>query len=388
MSSLILSHPLFAGILIQQKFEEDNTEANPTFSVDGETFRFNSAFADSLPFDEVKAVCAHEACHLAGLHHTRQGGRDGETWNRACDLAINPRLVRDGFKLPAGALIETRFADMSAEDIYRTLAAEKRQDPQGNKPQAGKPGQGQPAAGQPQGAPTFGQVKPAAGKSAKEIEAKTKGQIEKAVSIAKIAGQLSGDAAREIARDMQPRFDWREVLHRFFQEITARDYSFAQPNRRFAHTGIILPSLRSRDIGRIVLAIDTSGSVSMEEVSAMVAEMQACLEAYCENGITAPLTVIYCDSSIKGIETLESGDTANPVGGGGTCFAPVFTHLAGDLDGAACLVFLTDGECSESMAELAALAPSYPVLWGLIRDNESFAANCPFGEVVKVDVCA
>ena len=399
VSSLILSHPLYAGILIQQKFVADNSAENPTCAVDGESYFFNDDFVNSCDFDENKGVAAHEGGHLLGCHHTRRGNRDLATWNEATDHVLNLKLLKEGFKLPRHALVDgkkvpaqicadPRFADMSAEDVFRVLWTEKKQDPQGSKPAAGQQGSGSPQAGQPGQAPSFGQVKPAAGKSAKETEAKTRGQIEKAVSIAKIAGQLSGDAAREIKRDIAPRFDWREVLHRFFQEITARDYSFATPNRRFAHTGIILPSLRSRDIGRIVLAVDTSGSVSTAEVSAMVAEMRNCLDTYAENGLSAPLTVIYCDSRIQGIETLESGDTASPHGGGGTRFAPVFGHLAGDLDGAACLVYLTDGDCSESMADLAALAPGYPVLWGLIRDNDAFAAGVPFGECVKVDVNA
>lgn len=408
VSSLILSHPFFAGVLIQQKFVEDNSEANPTFAVDGEHFFYNSAFADSLTFDECKGVAAHEASHLAGLHHTRQGSREIEPWNEAADLAINPRLIRDGFKLPAGALNEARFADMSAEDIYRIRERERKQQPQpsqgngngqpspqgqqgnaqGNgKPQSGQQGN-QTGNGKPSGAPSCGQVRKATGKDSKAVEAKTRSQIAQAIAISKTAGAMSANGERQIKRDLAPRFDWREVLHRFFQEITASDYSFATPNKRFAHTGVILPSLRSRSVGRIVLAVDTSGSVSVAEVSAMVAEMQACLEAYAQDGIAMPLTVIYCDASICGVETLHSGDTPNPKGGGGTCFAPVFEHLRGDLDGAACLVYLTDGYCSESTEQLAKLAPPFPVLWGLIRDNETFAQSVPFGECVKVDVAA
>ncbi len=373
VQSLILSHPLFAGILIQQKFAEDNSEENPTFSVDGEVFRYNSTFADSLTFDEAKAVCAHEACHLALLHHVRMGNRDGETWNKACDYAVNSRLVADKFKLPAGALIDAKFADKSAEDIYRDLYQSKPPQ-QGNKPGQGKPGN----------APSMGTVKPAPG-NPKIAEAKAKGQVEKAMSIARMAGQLPGGMERAIKQVETPRFDWREVLHRFFQEITARDYSFATPNKRFAHTGIILPSLRSRDIGRIVLAVDTSGSVSAAEVSAMVAEMQNCMETYCENGLSDGLRVIYCDAQIQGEETLYSGDTAHPAGGGGTAFAPVFKHLANDLDGAACLVYLTDGH-GEGNAAIESLAPSYPVLWGLICDNEGFKP--PFGECFRLDIHA
>lgn len=67
-------------------------------------------------------------------------------------------------------------------------------------------------------------------------------------------------------------------------------------------------------------------------------------------------------------------------------FAPVFNHLQGDLDGAACLVYLTDGYCGDTMESLANLAPNYPVLWGLICDNDGFKP--PFGECVKVDIHA
>lgn len=367
LNSLILTHPFFAGILLQQNFREvSDKEVCQTMQVDGETFEYNPAFANSLSFDECKGVCAHEALHLALLHHTRAGNRDAETWNQACDYAINGELIESGFKLPAGGLIDPKFANMSAEDIYRQLEQEKKkdaQDGQGNKPSA----------------PSMGGVKPAKG-DAKAAEAKTKSMIEKAQSIARMAGDLPEDMARRIKDAMQPRFDWREILHRFFQDVCARDYSFANPNRRFIHSGLILPSLRSRSVGSIVLAIDTSGSISTEEVSTMVSEVQECMAQYTEEGINKTITVIYCDAKVQRVEVLSDGDRPAPVGGGGTDFRPVFEHIGNDLGNAACLVYLTDGECEAFPSE----APSYPVLWGLIRDNAAFAP--PFGEVFKVNI--
>ena len=411
VNSLILSNPLFAGILIQQKFVEDNSEGNPTFSVDGKTFAYNSSFADSLSFDECKAVCAHEAMHLALLHHVRMGKRDCENWNKATDFAINSELAKQGFKLPKDALLDAKFADKSAEDIYRELAqAQKPKSNPQNHPKPsqngkqsqpnsgqsqpsqgqGKPSNGNPSQGQAngQGAPSMGQVKPSPIPNAKAAEAKAKGQIEKAMSIARMAGSLPACTERAIKASESPRMDWREILHRFFQEITQRDYSFTSPNSRFLNRGIILPSLRSRDIGRIILAVDTSGSVSDSEVSAMVSEMQNCMETYCDAGLSDGLTVIYCDAAVTGEETLYSGDVANPKGGGGTMFAPVFERLANDLGNAACLVYLTDGYCGDSMDSLAKLSPSFPVLWGLICDNPTFSQAVPFGECFKMDIHA
>lgn len=377
MTNLIFSHPFFASILLQQEFREDNSE--PTFSVDGKVFRYNSEFADSLDFDEIKGVCAHEALHLALLHHARINGRDLETWNDACDYAINGELIEQKFKLPKGVLIDSRFADMSAEDIYRKLEQEKK-DQQKQNPQSQKPGnqqgQGSPQSGQ--GAPSFGQIKPA--KNPAEAEAKGKAVLEKAMSISRMAGEMPGDLERELKENAKPRFDWREILHRFFQDVCARDYSFQQPNKRFAHLGVILPTLRSRSIGKVLLAVDTSGSISTEEVSAMVAEMQECLVTYTEEGLSAELTVIYCDAAVQRVETLSDGDTPKPMGGGGTDYKPVFSYVGNDIGEAACLVYLTDGDC----ASFPEVSPSFPVLWGLIRDNPGFAP--PFGETVKVEI--
>ncbi len=372
INSLILSNPLYAGVLLQQSFQA-SAEVK-TFAVDGSRFVYNPEFADSLSFDEIKGVCAHEACHLAGCHHARMGSRDGQLWNEACDYVINPLLVKEGFKLPSGALNDSRFAGKSAEDVYAILYREKPPQNRSN----GQGGNGNDPS------PSCGEVLKPSG-SQKQAIAKAESQVQQAQSIARIAGTLSADQARQIKKDMTPRYDWKEVLNRFVQEITARDYSWAKPNRRWVHTGLILPSLASRDIGRIVLAIDTSGSVSAAQVSAMVAEMRNCLDTYADNGISQPLTVIYCDSEINGVEVLEAGDEPTPKGGGGTAFKPVFDLLNGDLDGAACLVYLTDGYASDLPA-LASVAPSYPVLWGLIVDNDSFAA--PFGEVCKVDIHA
>lgn len=406
VNSLILSNPLFAAILIQQKFEAcENYSENPTCSVNGQVYRFNSAFCDSCTFDENKGIAAHEGAHLLGLDHVRMGNRDPELWNIACDHVNNLLLLKEGFKFPAHILDEkgnripaqiyadSRFSGMSKEDTYRQLKQEKKDEDKQNqsqsqKPsQAGKQGQGQGQnPSNPNQIPSCGQVKPnpaSAGNPA-QAQAKAKAQVEKAMSIARMAGQLSGSMERAIHAAETPRFDWNEILHRFFQEFTANDYSFSVPNKRFVQSGLILPSLRSRDLGKIILAIDTSGSVSESEVSAMVAEMQNCMETYCENGLADGLTVIYCDSQIQGIETLFSGDKANPKGGGGTWFSPVFNHLQNDLGNAACLVYLTDGYCSESMADLETIAPSFPVMWGLIQDNPGF--NPPFGEVFKMDI--
>src|SRR5471030_604809 len=89
--------------------------------------------------------------HCALGHHCRRGERDPALWNQAADLAINPILVSNGFSLPAGALIDPAFDNLSAEEIYARLlerandATNQQEDPK--QPPQPNSGQGSPEQG-------------------------------------------------------------------------------------------------------------------------------------------------------------------------------------------------------------------------------------------------
>lgn len=396
VSSIILSDCFFACIILQQAFVEDNSANNPTCAVDGTSFFYNSAFCDSLSFDELKGVVAHEAMHLAGGHHWRMDDREHGDWNKATDYAINGILTGMGYKLPKGALIDSRFNGQSAEDIYRTIRAEKEQQAnqqanqkqgQGNgKPSQGKPsnqpanGNGQPS-NQPGDVPTFGEVrKPSDGKTKAQAEAENIAQVAKAQTMAKRAGEMSAGVEVEVKAAKAGSIDWRAILHRFFSEVTASDYSYARANKAYMARGIVFPTLRANNTGTIVLVCDTSGS-TLGEMGMMAEEIQACMDQYMNDGTSKALTVIFADSKVCGVQIVNSGDKVKPLGGGGTKFSPAFNYVEevmGGLGDASALVYLTDGESND----FPAFTPSYPVLWGLVRDNKTF--NPPFGEVVKV----
>lgn len=392
VKSIILSDPFFAAMLLQQRFVAD--ASLPTCAVDGEAFLFNPSFCDSLSFDEVKGVIAHEAMHLVGGHHWRGIGKDHTDWNRATDYAINGLLVARGYKLPKGALLDSKFSAMSAEDIYRTLRVERQEreqeQQQGNQQQQGQQQQGQQGQ-QQQGAqgddqqdgdePSFGEVRQQQGKDAKQVEAESIAQIVKAQSIAKGQGNLSAGVMLEVEKAKQGSIDWRSILHRFFSEVTSSDYSYARLNRSYMNRGLVFPTLQSRSAGQVVLVCDTSGS-TLDEMGKMVEEIQSCIDQYLSDGYAKPLRVIYADSEVCGVEDLLAGDKPSPKGGGGTDFAPAFDWIEanGGLGEASAVVYLTDGDCDS----FPKLSPSYPVLWALVRDNSRFQP--PFGEVVKVNL--
>ena len=90
-------------------------------ATDGSRIVYNPAFVDQLKPAELEGTLAHEVMHCALGHQCRRGNRDPELWNEAADFAINPILIANGFTLPAGALIDPAFANLSAEEIYARL---------------------------------------------------------------------------------------------------------------------------------------------------------------------------------------------------------------------------------------------------------------------------
>ena len=83
--------------------------------------QYHPPFVTALSPDELVGVLAHEVMHCALAHPARRQGRDAERWNVACDLAINPLLVRAGIVLPASRL-------MPGEGAYAGLQAGKSAD--------------------------------------------------------------------------------------------------------------------------------------------------------------------------------------------------------------------------------------------------------------------
>jgi predicted metal-dependent peptidase len=388
---------------MQQEIIEDNSSKNPTFYVDGKRLGYNSKFADSLNFDEVKGVLIHEVMHLVLLHHTRMGKRDVEVWNKACDYAINEELIKNGFKLPKGVLLDPQYNGKNAEEIYRALYLKKikeeaEKDKQednsngessdsmdssgdsGDSNNDESEGNNEGGEGNEEKPVTFGEIRPATEDNAEET---AKIQSKQAISIAKAAGEMPGNSIIEmIENSYKPKFNWREIINQFVSEITQKDYSFENPDRRFLQNGIVLPDFYSKAPANIVVAIDTSGSVNLDEVRAIVEETRHCLDIMSEDKDNASLTVIYFDHMVQGVEVFESGSDIkpNPKGGGGTNYAPIFKYIQdNDLKCDACVI-ITDGYCWD----FGKIIPSYPVLWGLTTGCYTFKA--PFGEKFEFDI--
>jgi predicted metal-dependent peptidase len=420
-TELVLSQPFFGALALRLAVREDQTAK--TFWVDGETMGYNPDFLDSLSDLEVRGIVAHEVLHVANGHCWRQGARDPDRWNDACDYAINPIVLSAGMVLPKGALIDPRYTGKSAEEIYGLLTQEAKQkqqpeqhpqsqqshshqsqskpqpqpDTQGQQPstastpsqpngkqggpQASHPSQqpGPPSqpSQQPSNSGCFGEVRPYKGADKPVKEAEWKVAVIQAAKAAAMRGKLPGDLQAMSGEAVRPVVDWRAVLHRFAQQSAPSDYSFAVPNRRYLHLGFYLPALHTPAIGDAVFVRDSSGSVFDETQAQFDAEILSVFYSL----KPARLIVMDCDTRVTQVQIFERGDSPEikPVrGGGGTAFVDPFNRVAQDGMTPAFIVYLTDMD-----GRFPAVVPHFPVLWASTTPLAR-ARKAPFGETVEV----
>ena len=363
-AGLILDHPFFGGLALRLNLIEDpGNPANPTAMVDGKEIRYNPEWVDGLSLDEVKGMLCHEIMHCANQHHIRRNDREMGRWNSACDYAINPLIEGCGLTLPPNPLSDPQFGNMAAEEIYPRLPEEDG-DEQGNDP--GGSGGVQDTPGEDGGQASADEKVQAA--------QEWKVAVAQAATQAKTMGEMPGALERMVDEMLEPVLDWREVLRRFVDTSAKNDYQWFPPSRRHIHSGLILPSLRSQELKNVVMAMDTSGSITDENLKAFEAEVRAIVEDYRAN-----TKVIYCDTKVQRVEEFDAYSPVelNPKGGGGTDFRPPFEHIEQSGEYPVCMIYQTDGYCSSFPEE-----PSYPVLWVLTERNEGF--DPPFGEVIHL----
>ena len=356
-AGLLLTHPFFGVLSLKLNLEED--ESFPTMGVNATTLKFGPEFVAELSNSELKGVIAHEVMHLGLLHPMRQGSREHGLWNQACDYAINPNLIKDGFTLPEGGLIDPRFKNKSADQIYRILESEKQdnQDSQGDS-----------------GPNPCGEFAAAGDGTAENGEAERQWEenVQEALRAASGAGKMPAGLKAQIQKALASKADWATLLKRFMHDQVKTRCTWNKRNKRFPD--IFLPGRLHEGMGSLVIAVDTSGSIDQGVLNRFAAEISQIIR-----DVEPEQThVVYCDTKVNHIDTFNAGEDIriNAVGRGGTAFSPVFERVESEGWQPAALIYLTDLDCDDYPKE-----PAYPVLWAAYGTQ----ANAPVGETIHIE---
>ena len=194
-----------------------------------------------------------------------------------------------------------------------------------------------------------------------------------AATAARLRGTLPAAMVRPLEHLLEPVCPWQEILAQFVHALFRNDYRFLPPNRRFLASGIYLPSVRGEHID-LVVAIDTSGSISSDLLRRFGSEMRGIL-------LSVPSYTVHllaCDAAIAVEQTFESEEPfeiPELKGGGGTDFRPVFERVASEGWDVDLLVYMTDAQ-----GRFPDKPPEYDVLWLLSEVGE-----VPFGHKLLME---
>ena len=168
-----------------------------------------------------------------------------------------------------------------------------------------------------------------------------------------------------------PKINWKRALKIFSSSSRRTRIKFT--NKRISKRYGTRPGIRVQRNQKIAVGLDTSGSISNDELILFFNE----IHAMWRNG--AEIEVIECDDKVQNVYDY-SGKFPNFVTGqGGTDFTPVFQHLNKErntiYDGC---IYLTDGYAGEPK-----IKPRCKVFW-VITPNGSVGSHLKFGRVLQM----
>ena len=388
----MMKHPataIYSGIMVMG--ESSVTDGAYTAYTDGLNKRYSKNFIKDLSEPQLRGLVLHENLHVA-LKHLQFGlsmfKENAKLANIAADMVVNNIIkdikarIKDESELlvdlPEGGVYDEFFRGWSMREVYNHL---KKENP--DKEGGGGSGDSVKVNGKNVDADGHDEhdFENLAGKSAEDIK-KEMEKVERALREGGLlAGRMGADIPREIGDSLAPKINWRDVMREFITSATKGkdDYTWRRMNRRHMMNDIYLPTSENETVGEIVFAVDTSGSISNDDLAKVAGE----LASLCELCEPERVRVLWWDTKVHG-EQLFSEDYAGitkmlkPKGGGGTIASCVAEYLTKNKVKAECVVMFTDGYLENNIK----WSIDIPTLW-LVTHNRSFQP--PKGTMVRVE---
>ena len=386
---LLENHPFWGYLLMQVRLIQSNSIGAIAATDCIRNIWYDPEKTENLSIAELGFVLVHEIGHMVYESGSRKKGRDLLLWNCATDYAIN-RIVADIprpgcwdkklYEPIPGILLDKKYDGMIAETIYETL---KNEPPDFIKPKKINISleygdEDVKKTIEIPGVMDHGGVidvhLPA--NLTEEEKEELYSRIQAAVNHWQACdkrGHIPGDIQRSFSVG-KPKVDWKKLLRIYVSSALTKDeYSLARPNKRWLGHGFIVPGFQGEQIPLIVVALDTSGSMSVDEVSNAVNEVRGIAEG------VADFRLLVCDQKVQEVVTLEGLDEwikkGKAKGGGGTSHIPVFDHIKEQKLAPDLFIGLTD-----LFSVFPSTRPNFPVLW-VTQKNHGLA---PWGRVLEI----
>jgi len=379
---LMLKEPYYGFFLIMlnKVWRKDLPTAG--VSKNGINFQLaiNEDFWTSLSEMHQMGLLKHELLHIAFGHLTSfKSFKNHRLANVAMDMEINQYIDKDW--LPEGGIDIDNYEDLNLERKagcrYYYDKLNQFQDEKDKNGTCGNEGMDklldQVANGEGPDHSTWEEFDNLSEAEKKLIEK----QLQKVLADAKeqtikkrgnVPGEIEGVIV--IEEIVAPKFDWRGYIRRF-TGVSTKVFTKKirrKENRRFSDN----PGLKIKMKQHMLLAIDTSGSVSDSELQEFMGEIHHIYK------VGVDVTVVQCDTSIRSIEPYKGKHEINVAGRGGTEFDPVLDYYNANQKKYTSLVYFTDGECYTSVV------PKGNVLW-VLSERSHMNESLP-GKVIKLEL--
>ena len=185
-----------------------------------------------------------------------------------------------------------------------------------------------------------------------------------------------------------PKENWKQILKKMLGSVPVPfEKTHRRLNRRQPYRADLCGRVFKRTVN-IICAIDTSGSMSNDDIAYCINEIFNILKVYSGYKVT----IVECDAEINAIYTAKKPSDVNcKVGGrGGTSFVPVIDYINGTAPynnpkkypGAgnfkdALMIYFTDGGGDSQIPK----PKTYRNLWVVTNDVKNLSVAEPYGDV-------
>ncbi|MBK5946763.1 hypothetical protein CCR83_10040 [Rhodobacter veldkampii DSM 11550] len=380
-------------------------DGGPAAETAGATIYYGPAFA-TLPLHEQIGLAAHHILHVALRHPQRMQAMaarfadrfDRRLYNIAADAIVNEALLFAGHALPRPALtLSGLLAATQGIEVPPTAAlAEWDVDRLYIRLMQGRGGSGRSESDRAlahAASREFGediQSEPGAAPDEARAAADWRQHLARAMETGRMAGRGVGLLGHRLADIPTPQTPWEVVLRglvtravtqapRLSHRRPARSWVAmeAEARRAGGPSPAFQPGvLRSRDVPRIVVALDASGSIDEVRLALFAAEVTGIARR-----AGAEVHLMVFDEEVQSVTRLDPSTAAAQIGalvlprGGGTAFGPVIAQAVALRPSVVIVLTDLDGPFGPAPRGL-------PVIWAVLDASPAPAA--PFGHVLSL----
>lgn len=389
---LMLEQPFYGILLLNLQKEFSNRVQTAGVGLQGINYKLliNPEFWSNLSQEHKLGLLQHELMHIAFFHPSEwKHLKDDEIANIAMDIEINQQI--EAQYLPEGGCTLDKFMQYGLHELegtneyYKKLKAAQQQAPpppptpcpSGNPQDDDQDNDNQDLMTSIQQAIQEGKdtAEGKVGQDIKlpnhewdeieEVNETTQKLIDRQLltvldevveQVKKMRGTIPGGVAERVEAmkiTEPPKFNWKAYLRRYIGNSTK--YNVRKTKRKKSKRFELDFGMKIESFSHVLLAIDSSASVSTEEVKEFLREIHHM------DKTGHDFSLVFADTSMGEVRKYKRNQPVEIEGRGGTDFNEVVNYYVANKNKYSTLIYLTDGEAPAPSAKIK------NVLWVLSK---------------------